>query len=70
MKIRDLAAQLKVLEQIDFSDSYLMYFILHSLPHRYGPFKISYNTHKDKLSINELLTMCVQEEERLLPDKG
>ena len=61
MKIRDLVAQLKALEQINFSDSYLVHFILHSLPHQYGPLKISYNTHKDKWSINELLTMSVQE---------
>jgi hypothetical protein len=27
------------------------------------------NTHKDKWSVNELLTMCVQEEERLKHEK-
>ena len=70
MKMRDLAAQLKGLEQIDFSDSYLMHFILQYLPHWYGLFKISYDIHKDKWSINELLTMCVQEEERLLLEKS
>jgi hypothetical protein len=42
---------------------------LNSLPSEYVPFKISYNTHKDKWSINELLTMCVQEEERLKHEK-
>ncbi|PIN07341.1 hypothetical protein CDL12_20094 [Handroanthus impetiginosus] len=36
----------------------------------YGPIKISYNTHKDKWSINELMTMCVQEEERLVMELG
>ncbi|PKI35487.1 hypothetical protein CRG98_044110 [Punica granatum] len=35
----------------------------------YGPFKISYNTHKEEWSITELLTMCVQEEERMKQDK-
>ena len=39
-------------------------------PPQYSPFKISYNTHKDKWSINELLTMCVQEEEQLLIEQG
>lgn len=33
-------------------------------------FKISYNTHKDKWFINELLTMCAQEEESLLMEEG
>ncbi|RVW78971.1 hypothetical protein CK203_052353 [Vitis vinifera] len=64
MQRRDIAAQLKTLE-VEMSDSFLVHFILNILPQQYGPFKISYNTHKDKWSINELLTMCVQEEGRL-----
>ncbi|XP_070026462.1 uncharacterized protein LOC142182230 [Nicotiana tabacum] len=64
MEKRDIAAKLKSLE-VDMSEPFLVHFILNSLPAEYGPFKISYNTHKDKWSINELLTMCVQEEERL-----
>ena len=69
MQMRDIAAQLKKLG-IDTSDSFLVHFILNTLPHQYGPFKISYNTHKDKWSINELMTMCVQEEERLMMELG
>ena len=64
MEMRDIAAQLKSLE-IEILESFVVHFILNSLPAEYGPFKISYNTHKEKWSINELLTMCVQEEERL-----
>ena len=48
------------------SESFLVHYIQNTFPHQYGPFKISYNTHKDKWSINELLTMCVQEEGRLI----
>ncbi|RVW61091.1 Retrovirus-related Pol polyprotein from transposon TNT 1-94 [Vitis vinifera] len=33
-------------------------------------FQNLYNTHKDKWSINELMTMCVQEEGRLLMEQG
>ena len=69
MHMRDLAAQLKTLE-VEMSDSFLVHFILHTFPQQYGPFKISYNTHKDKWSINELLTMCVQEEGRLKMELG
>ena len=69
MQMRDIAAQLKKLG-IDMSDSFLVHFILNTLPHQYGPFKVSYNTHKDKWSINELMTMCVQEEERLVMELG
>ena len=64
MEMRDIVAQLKSLE-IEMFESFLVHFILNSLPFEYGPFKILYNTHKEKWSINELLTMCVQEEGRL-----
>ncbi|XP_073033917.1 uncharacterized protein [Primulina eburnea] len=65
MKMRDIAARLKTLE-VEMSEIFLVHYILCILPQQYGPFKISYNTHKDKWSINELMTMCVQEEGRLL----
>ena len=64
MEMRDIVVQLKSLE-IEMSESFLVHFILNSLPFEYEPFKISYNTHKEKWSINELLTMCVQEKGRL-----
>nr|CAN74164.1 hypothetical protein VITISV_026444 [Vitis vinifera] len=65
MEMRDIVAQLKKLE-VEMSESFLVHFILNTLPPQYGPFKISYNTHKDKWSINELMTMCVQEEGSLI----
>jgi hypothetical protein len=64
MEMRDMAAQLKSLK-IDIFESFLVHFILNSPPSEYVSFKISYNTHKGKWSVNEFLTMCVQEEERL-----
>ena len=51
-------------------ESFLVHFILNTLALKYGLFKISYNTHKDKWSINELMTMCVQEEERRVMEMG
>ena len=69
MRMRDIAAQLKRLE-VEMSDSFLVHYILNTLPPQYAPFKISYNTHKDKWSINELMTMCVQEEGRLAMEEG
>ncbi|KAL0396453.1 UNVERIFIED_CONTAM: hypothetical protein Scaly_0093700 [Sesamum calycinum] len=64
MHMRHIAAQLKPLE-VDISEPFLVHLILNSLPKEYGPFKITYNTQKEKWSFNELLTMCIQEEERL-----
>ncbi|XP_074266376.1 uncharacterized protein LOC141589638 [Silene latifolia] len=69
MHMRDIAAQLKTLE-VTMSDTFLVHFILCILPPKYAPFKISYNTHKDKWSINEHMAMCVQEEGRLLMEEG
>ncbi|XP_043720972.1 uncharacterized protein LOC122668477 [Telopea speciosissima] len=64
MHIRDIAAQLKTLK-LNISEPFLVYYILNTLPKEFAPFKISFNTHKDEWSFNELQTMCVQEEERL-----
>ncbi|XP_041027072.1 uncharacterized protein LOC121267292 [Juglans microcarpa x Juglans regia] len=69
MQMRDNMAQLNKLE-VEMSESFMVHYILNTLPHQYGPFKISYNTHKDKWSINELMTMCVQEEGRLMIEQG
>ena len=69
MRMRDIATQLKSLE-VTMSDTFLVHYILNTLPQQYSPFKISYNTHKDKWSINELLAMCVQEEGRLMMEEG
>ena len=69
MRMRDIAAQLQTLE-VTMSDTFLVHYILNTLPQQYSPFKISYNTHKDKWSINELLTMCAQEEGRLMMEEG
>jgi hypothetical protein len=69
MQMRDTVAQLRKLE-VEISKSFLVHYILNTLSHQYGPFKISYNTHKDKWSIIELMTMCVQEEERPVMDLG
>ena len=69
MRMRDITAQLKSLD-VTMSDTFLVHYILNTLPQQYSLFKISYNTHKDKWSINELLTMCVQEEGRLMMEEG
>ncbi|GJS43819.1 putative ribonuclease H-like domain-containing protein [Tanacetum coccineum] len=64
MEMRDIASKLSSLK-VEISESFLVHFILNSLPSEYTPFKISYNTHKENWAINDLLTMCVQEELRL-----
>lgn len=68
MEMRDIVSQLNEME-FTISENFLVHFILNSLPASYGPFKISYNTQKEKWSINDLLSMCVQEEERIKGEK-
>lgn len=67
MKMGDIAAQLKSLE-VEMSE--LSSCTIYSfLPQQYGPFMISYKTHKDKWLINELLAMRFQEEIRLIMEQ-
>ena len=67
--MRDIVVELKKF-RVEMSESFLLHFIFNTLSPQYGPFKISYKTHKDKRSINELMTMCVQEEGRLMMEQG
>ena len=69
MHMRDITAQLKSLK-VTMSDTSLIHYILNTMSQQYSPFKISYKTRKDKWSINELLTMCVQEEGRLMMEES
>ena len=64
LNMADKAAKLKTLG-MNVDESFLVQFILNSLPSQFGPFKIHYNTNKDKWDLNELTSMCVQEELRL-----
>ncbi|RVW73194.1 Retrovirus-related Pol polyprotein from transposon TNT 1-94 [Vitis vinifera] len=68
MKMSDMASQLKGIDMA-ISKGFLVHFIMTSLPSQFGPFKINYNTQKDKWKMSELIAMCVQEEERLKVEK-
>ena len=64
MEMSNIATSLKALK-LDMSEGMLVHFVLMSLPARFTPFKISYNTQKEKWTLNELIAQCVQEEGRL-----
>lgn len=68
MEMKNITTQFKSLE-IEISESFLVHFKLNSLPNEYVSFKILYKTHKENWFVNELLTMCVQEEKRLKDEK-
>ena len=50
---------------MEVDESFLVQFILNSLPSEYGPFQMNYYTMKDKWNVHELHSMLVQEETRL-----
>ncbi|XP_026416154.1 uncharacterized protein LOC113311542 [Papaver somniferum] len=64
MEMGDISSQLGALE-VEISEYFLVHLVIISLPSQFVQFKISYNAQKEKWSMNELLTTCVQEEGRL-----
>jgi len=68
MMMNNMASKLKGMD-MEISEGFLVHFIMTSLPTQFGPFKINYNTQKEKWKMSELIAMCVQEEERLKIEK-
>ncbi|RVW75186.1 Retrovirus-related Pol polyprotein from transposon TNT 1-94 [Vitis vinifera] len=74
MEMSNLVTRLKALK-LELSEDILvdlvlvLVLVLISLPTQFSPFKISYNTQKEKWTLNELIAQCVQEEERLKQEK-
>ena len=64
MEMSHTASKLKALK-LDISEDCLVYLVLRSLPEQYEQFKVSYNCIKEKWTLNELISHCVQEEDRL-----
>jgi hypothetical protein len=60
----NIVSKLKALK-LELSEDLLIHLVLLSLPSQFGQFKISYNCQKEKWSLNELISFCVQEEERM-----
>ncbi|CAN6177061.1 unnamed protein product [Urochloa humidicola] len=64
----DMAAKLKEMK-MEISEGFLVHFIMTSLPSQYAPFKINYNTNETVWSITDLISYCVEEEERIKTEK-
>ncbi|KAF8399695.1 hypothetical protein HHK36_015565 [Tetracentron sinense] len=67
-KMSHLTSKLKSLK-LELFEDLLVHSVLISLPAHFGQFKVSYNSQKDKWSLNELISHCVQEEERQQRDR-
>ena len=68
MEMSNIVGKLKALK-LQLSDDLLVPLVLISLPVQFGHFIVSYNTQKDKWTLNELISYCVQEKERIKKDK-
>ncbi|PRQ44411.1 putative RNA-directed DNA polymerase [Rosa chinensis] len=62
MKIIHITTRLGELE-IAFSDAFIVHLALIRLPPSFGPLKTAYFSQKEKWDLNELIEICVQEEE-------
>ncbi|KAK4381944.1 hypothetical protein Sango_2919200 [Sesamum angolense] len=67
MEMSHLTLKLKALK-LDLSEDLLVHLVLISLPTQFSQFKVSYNCQKEAWSLNDLISHCVQEEERLKQD--
>ncbi|XP_074559580.1 uncharacterized protein LOC141837708 [Curcuma longa] len=68
MEMSNLASKLKALK-LDLHEELLVHLILISLPVQFNHFKVSFNCQKETWNLNELISHCVQEEERLKQEK-
>ncbi|XP_068340499.1 uncharacterized protein [Pyrus communis] len=64
LKMVEAAAKLKDLE-VPIDDSFVVHMALSSLPESFEQLKVSYNTQKEKRSLDEMISICAQEESRL-----
>nr|XP_027120456.1 uncharacterized protein LOC113737422 [Coffea arabica] len=64
MEMSHLASKLNALK-LNLSEELLVHLILISLPTQFSQFKVSYNCQNETWSLNELISHCVEEEERL-----
>jgi gag-polypeptide of LTR copia-type len=69
LEMMNTASKLKA-HKLDISEDMLVYLSLNSFLTFFGQFKVSYNCQKESWTVNELISYCVQEEERLKTDKS
>ncbi|XP_078152830.1 uncharacterized protein LOC144548016 [Carex rostrata] len=68
MDMYNVVSKLRALK-LEISEDLLVNLALISLPTYFGHFKASNNCQTETWSLNELISHCVQEEERLKPDR-
>ena len=69
LKMKDIANRLSSLK-ITIDESFLVHQALNSLPTKFGQLKSIYNAQSETWSVNQLIFVCVQEEERIKREHG
>ncbi|CAM8895612.1 unnamed protein product [Rhodiola kirilowii] len=69
MEMSQLASKLKALK-LELSENLPVHLVLISLPSEYSQFRISYNCQREKWTLNEVISFCVEEVEMLKHDKA
>lgn len=68
MQMSNLITKLKGLK-LELHDDFLVHLVFNSLPVQFDQSNVSYNTLKEKWSLNELTAQCVQEKEGFKKNK-
>ena len=68
MEMSHLTSKLRA-HKLDLSEDLLVHLVLISLPTQFSQFKVSYNCQKETWSLIELISHCVQKEERFKQEK-
>ncbi|XP_038707282.1 uncharacterized protein LOC120002594 [Tripterygium wilfordii] len=69
MHMSNISSKLKALN-LDLSEDLLVHLVLISLSAQYSKFKVSCNTQKDNWTLSELISHCVQEEDRIKRERA
>ena len=69
LKMQDIANRLSSLK-ITIDESFLVHQALNSLPTKFGQLKSIYNAQSETWNVNQLISVCVQEEERIKREHG
>ena len=69
LKMQDIANRLSSLK-ITIDESFLVHQALNSLPTKFGQLKSIYNAQSETWNVNQLIYVCVQEDERIKKAHG
>jgi hypothetical protein len=71
LRISNMASKLKPMDaDLELKPSLLVHLVMASLPKEFDNFVINYNMSPNKWDIEMMITMCVQEEDRLKASNG